>query len=135
MPEVRRACVNVAVLECNVIEELLNKYSALDKVCRIIAYCLRIRKTVAKPPTLFVSHEELSAALLKICNIVQRRSFPEKHKLLTSGEALHASSKILSLSPFVDKDELIRVGRRTNLRLSFDACHQILLPSNHSLTK
>ncbi|XP_067214126.1 uncharacterized protein [Linepithema humile] len=136
MPELLRTHANVAVLECGVIEEVLDKHSSLDKVCHIVAYCLRITRTRPKPSTLFISHEETSAVLLQICKIVQQRSFPEKYKSLINGETVHASSKILSLSPFLDKNGLIRVGGRLkNSNLSFDACHQILLPSNHNLTK
>ncbi|XP_067205397.1 uncharacterized protein [Linepithema humile] len=59
-----------------------------------------------------------------------------EYRSLSKNETIPTSSKILSLSPFMDERRLIRVGGRLkNSELSFDARHPILLPSNHDLTK
>ncbi|XP_024881254.1 uncharacterized protein LOC112460690 [Temnothorax curvispinosus] len=78
----------------------------------------------------------MSHALGVVCKAVQRSSFPDKYRALTKGDSVSASSKILSLSPFIDETGLIRVGGRLkNSELKFDACHPILLPRDHELTK
>lgn len=109
----------------------------MSKVCRIIAYCLRLRR-VHRPnvPTEFISHDEISYALKLMCKTVQRAAFPNEYSQLSKDRAIAASSKLLSLSPFMDKTGLIRVGGRLkNSSLQFDACHPILLPREHELTK
>lgn len=43
---------------------------------------------------------------------------------------------MLSLNPFIDKDNLIRVGGRlTNSQFNFDKIHPIILPNHHPLSK
>jgi len=44
-PEARIASVAATVLERSVIDDLASKFSSLNKICRIIAYCLRFHKT------------------------------------------------------------------------------------------
>lgn len=136
MPEMRRVHANVATFDCNIIDGLLEKFSSLNKTCRILAYCLRCCKSRPRPSTLFVSHEETSAALFKMCKTIQQRSFAEEYKALEAGKSVHQSSRILSLTPFMDEQGLIRVGGRLrNSNLSFGTCHPILLPRDHELTK
>ncbi|XP_071652687.1 uncharacterized protein [Temnothorax longispinosus] len=88
------------------------------------------------PATESVSHNEMSHALGVVCKAVERSSFPDEYRALTKGDSVSASSKILSLSPFIDETGLIRVGGRLkNSELKFDACYPILLPRDHELTK
>nr|XP_012216490.1 PREDICTED: uncharacterized protein LOC105668617 [Linepithema humile] len=71
-----------------------------------------------------------------MARIVQEQAFPEEYKALSKGDTINACSNLLSLSPFINKDGLIRVGGRLdNSGLNFDACHPILLPRDHVLTK
>jgi hypothetical protein len=49
---------------------------------------------------------------------------------------LKQSSRLLTLSPFLSKNNLIRVGGRLrNASLKFDTKHPILLPNDHHVTK
>lgn len=135
-PELRRVCVAVAVLEINVIEEILSRHSDLNKICRIVAYCLRIFKKRPRPPTLFISHEESDAALNQICKMIQQQHFSSEYKALVRHDVISSTSKILSLTPFLDEIGLLRVGGRLrNSDLTFNSRHPILLPANHELTK
>jgi len=62
--------------------------------------------------------------------------FSDELNTLSRGRSLNLTSSILSLSPFIGKNALIRVGGRLiNLDLSFDAHHPILLPRDHILTR
>jgi len=136
-PEARIASAAATVFECSVIDDLTSKFSNLNKICRILAYCLRFRKTLRpSPPTSFVSHNEISHALEIACRAVQKGSFPREYQALSKGKSINASSKLLSLSPFIDANGLIRVGGRLkNSDLQFDTRHPILLPREHDLTK
>ncbi|XP_036150741.1 uncharacterized protein LOC118648525 [Monomorium pharaonis] len=136
IPELQKIYVNVAIVDVSIINEILDKYSNLDKVCRIISYCIRFARRSSRATTLFITHEEMSSALHRLCKIVQQHSFPDDYKTLSNAEAISTSSKILSLTPFMDHSGLIRVGGRLrNSNLPHDTCHPILLPRDHELTK
>ncbi|KYM87991.1 hypothetical protein ALC53_03209, partial [Atta colombica] len=93
-----------------IIDDLLNKCSNLNKICRIIAYCLRLSKAHLSPA-------EIATALDSICRAVQQRVFYREYE---------TSSNILSLSPFLDESRLMRVGGRlknSNLAHSMHCKH------------
>lgn len=75
MPELRKVCAVVITVDCSIVNEIISKHSNLNKACRVIAYCIRMLKSHSRPLTLFVSHEETSAALYLACKVVQQRSF------------------------------------------------------------
>ncbi|XP_018403530.1 PREDICTED: uncharacterized protein LOC108780351 [Cyphomyrmex costatus] len=137
MPEMQKITVAAVSLERSVVDELVSKFSSLTRICRVPAYCLRFRKAHRpSPPTTLLSHNEIAYALNVACKAIQRASFPNEYGALSKGKSISASSKILSLSPYMDDTGLIRVGGRLkNSRLQFDAQHPILLPREHELTK
>ncbi|XP_036142109.1 uncharacterized protein LOC118645343 [Monomorium pharaonis] len=137
LPEQRQCHAAIAVFENNIVNELLNRHSTLNKACRILSYCLRFSKPYRKfASTNFISHQETQSALCIMCKVVQAQTFAEEHRALCKGNVINSSSSILSLSPFIGKDGLIRVGGRLdNSDLNFDIRHPILLPRNHILTK
>lgn len=137
IPELKKTFAACARVETSIVDELISKYSSLDKACRVLAYCLRFSKTYRpNPPTRFVAHTEMLAALDRMCRIVQGQSFLNEYRALKNGKVLDTTSTLLSLAPFMTTDGLIRVGGRLqNSDLSPDARHPILLPRSHELTK
>lgn len=84
----------------------------------------------------FISPDEFSHSLKIICRDVQKRTFSHEQESLSKGETIHNASKLLSFSPFIDKDGLIRVGGRLrNSQVHYNSCHPILLPGDHRLTR
>ncbi|XP_066258792.1 uncharacterized protein [Euwallacea similis] len=68
--------------------------------------------------------------------IAQRDSFPDEYDRLTGGIALSPKSKLLSLSPFVDREGVMRVGGRLrNSPYHFDKKHPMLLSPKHRLSR
>nr|XP_012231254.1 PREDICTED: uncharacterized protein LOC105677297 [Linepithema humile] len=137
VPEQRMIITTIATLSECVVSDLLGRCSSLTKVCRIVAYCFRFsKKHRTKAYTEFVSPTEISFATDVVCRAVQRRAFPAEYKALSEGRAISTTSRLLSLSPFIDCFGLIRVGGRLkNLSLPFDARHPVLLPARHNLTR
>ena len=83
-----------------------------------------------------MSAAEVSTSLDCICRTVQQRAFYREYEALVKNEIVNTSSNILSLSPFLDENGLMRVGGRLkNSNLAFNACHPILLPRKHILTQ
>ena len=67
LPEQRKIRVTVSTFHSCIID-LLNKHSNLNKICRIIAYCLRLSKTHREHKiSTFVSPVETSTTLDCIC--------------------------------------------------------------------
>lgn len=121
-------------------ENLINKYSSYTKLLRAAAYCIRFRKNCKfrkklKHKTGFLTTDEINDALEHIVRFVQRESFKEEIKCLKKKRQLPSKSSILSLSPFLDKRGILRVGGRlSQSNLHYDSQHQMLLPSKHNFT-
>ena len=96
--------------------------------------------------------EELHQSELEIIKLVQRESFPDEIKILTSlkvnkgdidrelaterNKSMKKTSSLFRLDPFVDEDGIVRVGGRIRkAKLSFGFKHPVILPRNHHVTK
>ena len=98
-------------------------------------------KTLKKNQSLLDSSlmEEAESIIIKM---VQKRSFNDVFKWLNSVEdktwinkALDIRSKISSLDPFLDKDGIIRVGRRLDNSFIINNCkHRTFLPKDEKVT-
>ncbi|XP_036148006.1 uncharacterized protein LOC118647346 [Monomorium pharaonis] len=133
----RQETAAVVIVSPSIVNNLLKRYSNINKICRILAYCLRLSKRHRPTPlTEFIPHTETSYALEVACRAVQRDAFPNEYSQLSKNKPLSTSSKLLSLSPFMDENRLLRVGGRLkNSDLLFETRHPILLPRDHELTK
>jgi hypothetical protein len=81
-----------------------------------------------------ITKNEHVAALKILVKHVQRSSFPDICQKLKTNQACPKS--IQRLAPFLDEDEIIRVGGRlSNSRLCFNEKHPALLPRSHRLTR
>ncbi|XP_076664815.1 uncharacterized protein LOC143367133 [Andrena cerasifolii] len=130
IPEMRRISCFATIVKNN---ELLNRYSSLPRLTKIVAYCLRFRfpNQSKGPPTV----EELQAANDRIIQLVQSSAFAQDIHQLNTRVQLHHKSKLLPLHPFVDDKGLLRVGGRLqNSTLSYEKKHPILLPKGHHIT-
>lgn len=66
----------------------------------------------------------------------QEGTFVHELAALRKGQIVPSSSKLKPLDPFLDQNSLLRVGGRLiNSNLLFDAKHQLILSSDHKLTK
>ncbi|XP_050339953.1 uncharacterized protein LOC126766136 [Bactrocera neohumeralis] len=71
-----------------------------------------------------------------LLRMVQRVNFSSEYKDLKRSVPISTSSKLASLSPFLDSFGLIRVGGRLeNALLDYHSRHPIILPKGHPLTE
>lgn len=116
-----------------------NRYSTLNKIERTFAYVKRFVHNLKNPKSKLSGHlsvKELKDSYHYLCTVAQRESFPEEYKLLSKGISLNHKSKLLSMSPFVDDNNLIRVGGRIDSsKYAYETKHPIVLDSSHHLTK
>lgn len=113
---------------------ILERYSSLSKLRRIIAYCLRFKGTTEATRHLTV--QELDNAERVIVRMVQRSAFTRELHDLTHKGSTDNRSKLLPLNPFIDKDGVIRVGGRLkHSALPFSQRHPIVMPKGNPVTR
>lgn len=140
LPEQRKTLTSLAV-NTNVADEesMLKRYSNLDKLLRVIALCKRFYtncKIKGARQTGLLTNQEITGALYLLCRRAQARRFSDEVRVLSNGQQISSRSRILSLSPFLDEQGILRVGGRLrNSSLAYSSKHQILLPANHFLTQ
>jgi hypothetical protein len=141
IPERRKQTI-VAAEVMTIPLPVLTKISSFHKLNRIIAYCLRWlhnhRKSKQRQlgDSGAIKIHELQRAKITIIQLVQNQAFADDLKILRQNKALPNKGRLLTLSPFLSKNNLIRVGGRLrNASLKFDTKHPILLPNDHHVTK
>ncbi|GFY17249.1 RNA-directed DNA polymerase from mobile element jockey [Trichonephila clavipes] len=110
----------------------LSKFSSLQKLLRVSSWVLRfvhnIRNRFNKRSD-DLSTEEINGAEKFWIQLVQRDAFAEEVNCLRACKLLLKTSVILEFNPFLDSDELIRVGGRLQKsKFSYLQKHPIILP-------
>lgn len=116
-----------------------NRFSNLSRLIRAFAYALRFitkcRKNATSLSSTYLNHDELSNSLKMITKLSQSESFSE-YDILAKKQNLPKKSKLLKFNPFLDNDNLMRVGGRlSNSEFPYEKKHPIILQSTHRFTK
>lgn len=118
------------------LEDILERFSCLSRAIHVVAYMFRFfnhtRQTLRKTcnaASLRLSAEELSFCRHRLMSISQRLNFPIEYSCLEQKLKLPSSSPLLSLTPFLDKENIIRANGRlaSSLSLSYNERHPIIL--------
>lgn len=134
LPEIR---VKILTLR-EPIEEppLLVRYSSIMKLFRITAHCLRWTKKFKSfrgIPVILPS--ELINSRTIWLRIIQTQHYGREIQCLQKKQRLSNKCTILSLTPFMDSDEILRVGGRLkHTKLPEDIKHPIILPAKGFFT-
>lgn len=130
-PEARQATCLVTSQKDNNFN-LLEKYSSIDKLRQIIAYCLRF-KYRASDANLTVT--ELNSANQRLIKLTQATAFSEEINPCLTGKSLSNKSRLLPLNPFLDADGILRVGERIQqANIMYNEQHPMILPKGHYVT-
>lgn len=80
-------------------------------------------------------HLERDMALKRLILWAQQESFHEELNCVKRSKDLRKTSRLLGLTPFLDDDQLLRVGGRLErAQVPYDLCHPIVLDPKHPLT-
>lgn len=128
-------------VNCNVIDEVIptSKFSSLLKMQRVVCYMLRfIKNCKAKKEDRMLSKilnvSEYRQSMSTIIKNVQALHFSEE--ILMVERNLIVKSNLKKLSPFLDKEGILRVGGRLdNANISFEQKHPIILPKDCNFTR
>ncbi|XP_066581484.1 uncharacterized protein [Prorops nasuta] len=122
-------------------DSLITRYSSLTKLLRDVAYCLRfvancrLRLTGSSPIHGYLSSHELERSRNSLIRLVHSSAFPNELKCSKEKQWLPRRSMIQKLRPFLDENELIRVGGRfTHSSLLFPSKHPAILPKGSHLS-
>lgn len=117
-------------------ESLFTRFSSLQRLQRVLAYCRRFTKK-DKTNARYLQKKELDDVLQRCLKITQKEHFETEYNLLeTKGTIQGQHSKLKTLCPYLDDKGLIRVsGRIQRAQLEKDTKHPIILPKGAHLTK
>lgn len=137
IPELKITAMTVNFKSEQVI--IFEGYSKLTKLQRIMAYVKRfifnIKNSKDKMSGI-LSINELNEAMKSLFYLSQTQTFGQERVLLSKKTPLSPKSRILPLDPFLDSDNLLRVGGRLSASdYTYDKIHPVLLDSSHHLTK
>lgn len=123
---------------------LFNRFSQYSRLRRAAAWVQRFISNVSakRLKTQRTSGEltvpEIDDAELLLCRLVQASAYEEEIAALTKHRPISASSKIITLMPYLDDKEIIRISGRTDaaldIHLPASAKKPILLPKSHAFT-
>lgn len=134
LPEMR----NVRTTLHGLIEggNLISTFSSFLRLQRVTALCIRfynnLRRKTDNRLTGNLTIKELENAFLVLCKIAQSSDFSEEIKALQDNKSISRSSKLVSLNPFLDKNNVLRVGGRIGkASISYDQRFPIILENNY----
>ncbi|XP_039302131.1 uncharacterized protein LOC113005359 [Solenopsis invicta] len=136
-----RATVHIA----NVTEswELADRYSSWPKLIRVSAYVLRFISRIQRRDEIALQSEspssltasEVRASRNFWVKYIQRQLFPLEIRALTQNESVPSRSPLFVLNPFLDEEQIIRVGGRlSQAPIPAQARHPIVLSPARPLT-
>ncbi|XP_064482920.1 uncharacterized protein LOC135395756 [Ornithodoros turicata] len=116
----------------------LDRYGTLSRMLRVTAWVTRFiknahpRKSHNRGP---LTASEIAEAELYWVRQVQEEVFHETLAVLRPVDPLLRSSRLAALRPFLDSDQILRVGGRLAELLDSDSLkHPIILPNTHLFT-
>lgn len=128
---------NTALPNDSNVESIIKRFSSLHRMKYTIAFCMRFIhncKGINKR-TGSLTKEEIENSELTIIKQVQLVNYEEDLKNISNKRQLNNKSGILSLSPMIDNQGLLRVlGRLQNSYLCYDEKHPLILPRKSHLS-
>nr|CAH7735170.1 unnamed protein product [Callosobruchus chinensis] len=116
-----------------------DNFSSLMRIKRVVAYMLRFAKNAANNENQskgLLTLDEIENGFLCLIRCAQRECFSQEISDLLSKNKISKKSKLLMLNPFLDENNVLRVGGRLeNSMYSYDKKHPIILSSKHHLSK
>lgn len=129
-------------------EQLLNKQSSIDHAVRVIARVLRfttnLRHAMRHSSTVsyvgnketYLTAKEIETAYEIIIRAVQMQEFQSDINQLKKNGTVHSKSRLLTLTPYLDENQTLRVGGRLqHSKLSENEKHPMILPKDSRLTE
>jgi hypothetical protein len=130
--------VHVALNQAN--EGFTQKFSKLNRIIRVTAFCKRFsnncRQPTANRQTASLTTQDLHQALTCCVKVAQQTTYAQEVTDLLNTQEVSTTSSLKTLHPFVVHEGLIRVGGRLQQSaLPFRTMHPVILHPNHHFTR
>lgn len=114
------------------LEQLFTDCSSFDKIIRVVAFLLKLSLPNRNKCLVGLRRE----AEILCFKYVQKQYFLDEIKCIKKNEPLPRKSKLISLTPFLDDNNVLRVrGRLQNSQLNSEAKHPVILPRDHVISQ
>ncbi|XP_024875128.1 uncharacterized protein LOC112456671 [Temnothorax curvispinosus] len=138
IPEQRPTLTSIVTIDDK--HEIFTRFSSLNKLIRVIALCIRFITNIRSKPESRIKDrlttQELFESNRRLIRIIQQSAFKQELHSLKANGCVSRKSKLLSLAPFIDEQDIIRVGGRLrNSAISPDKKHPVVLPADHPFTR
>ncbi|CAB0044201.1 unnamed protein product, partial [Trichogramma brassicae] len=135
-----RGCSPDQLQKDDTIENILARLSSLNRLYRVVAYCLRWKNRLASTKAQFASTtitaKEITAARITITRAVQVYHFREEVHRLHKGDDHYRSARLRRHHPYLDDEDLLQVGGRlTNSLLPYNERHPLVIPKTSHLAR
>lgn len=128
--------------ENSTLVSIFDKFSSIGKLVRVTAYCKRfiLRCASKSKKTLSIvaqtlSAKELRESLNSLIKMSQHYSFHQEIEQIMKLRNVSARSKLACLNPFLDENNILRVGGRLqHTNMPFDEMHPVILHNKCKLT-
>ncbi|XP_028176630.1 uncharacterized protein LOC114364612 [Ostrinia furnacalis] len=129
------ACNTIQINTENLIDNLLQKHNSFTKVQRIVTWILRaLTPRRHTPTTSYLTLQELQKAKLLIIKHEQMNELGAEIKHLRKHGTVDTKSKLLNLKPFIDHENVLRVGGRLEkANISDEMKHPKIIPKDTRL--
>ncbi|XP_050509189.1 uncharacterized protein LOC126886346 [Diabrotica virgifera virgifera] len=116
-----------------------DRFSNFSKMCRVTSYIFRFVNNCANRnnrKTGVLTLSELKYSLNALIKVSQNQSFCNEIKDLSNNKYLASKNRLCGLTPFLDRQNILRVGGRLKYSdYNFNKKHPILINGNHHFTK
>lgn len=113
---------------------LLDRYSSLKRLLRVTVtcrrFCNKLKEVPKSSPLQYpLTPTELQQSLKLLIGLIQKAWFLDELRIITRGEPLPKSNPLVHLTPFLDQDGLLRMGRRLqNAPIDSESQHTEKIP-------
>lgn len=113
------------------------RFSDITRMKRVLAYCRRMSKKEGTGTRYkYLTTDELERVLVECIKYYQNLVYGKEVEDLKKTGNVKPRSSLITLSPFLDENEVIRVGGRLqNASIADTTKHPIVIPSNQHITK
>ena len=139
--EIKKKSIFVTFVAMKQAEDSITwNFSSWIRVKRVAAWMVRWFQNARREKGQRSGQQELSVEELiageKVLVRDAQQSFDDEKRLINAGKELPNSRKLLSLSPYIDEDKILRVGGRLRyIPIPAEAKHPAILPRDHDVTR
>ncbi|XP_017482625.1 PREDICTED: uncharacterized protein LOC108371551 isoform X2 [Rhagoletis zephyria] len=141
LPDIKKTAITAGVLvrNCSLIDSIDHKNN-FEFLLNVVALLIKFKDITLKRPKKELEIQNhlyyRKEALNFILKYIQTKYFNKELSLLSGNKNLEKSSKLITLSPFLDKNGIIRVGGRLQEgNIPEEAKHPAVLPYEDTLVK